>query len=39
MFNERFGAAAQAQIDNRSEAAQSGTPATIAAIKEAAEAG
>jgi hypothetical protein len=39
MFNERFGPAAQAQIDNRSEAAQSGIPATLAAIKEVAEAG
>jgi ribosome-associated toxin RatA of RatAB toxin-antitoxin module len=39
MFNERFGDAAQAQIDNRSEAAQSGIPATLAAIKAVAEAG
>jgi len=39
MFEERFGADSQAQIDNRSEAAQSGIPATLAAIKAAAEAG
>lgn len=38
MFNERFGPDAQAQIDNRSEAAQSGIPATLAAIKRIAEA-
>jgi len=38
MFKERFGADAQSQIDNRSEAAQSGIPATLTAIKQAAEA-
>ncbi len=38
MFKERFGADAQSQIDNRSEAAQSGIPATLRAIKQAAEA-
>ncbi len=37
MFKERYGDDAQAQIDNRSEAAQSGIPATLAAIKKAAE--
>ena len=37
MFNERFGADAQVKIDNRSEAAASGIPATLAAIKNAAE--
>jgi len=39
MFEERFGAGAEAQIENRSEAAQSGIPATLAAIKADAEAG
>ncbi len=38
MFEERFGADAQAEMDNRSEAAKSGIPATLAAIKRAAEA-
>ena len=38
MFEQRFGAEAQAQIANRSEAAQSGIPATLAAIKKVAEA-
>lgn len=37
MFNERFGVDAQVEIDNRSEAAASGIPATLAAIKNAAE--
>ena len=37
MFNERFGPDAQVEIDNRSEAAASGIPATLAAIKIAAE--
>jgi hypothetical protein len=37
MFKERFGADAQSQIDNRREAALSGIPATLIAIKEAAE--
>ncbi|HLY82091.1 MAG TPA: SRPBCC family protein [Acidimicrobiales bacterium] len=39
MFEERFGAEAEAQIANRSDAAQSGIPATLAAIKKVAEAG
>ena len=38
MFEERFGADAESQIDNRSEAARSGIPATLQAIKRAAEA-
>ena len=38
MFEERFGPDAPAQIANRAEAAQSGIPATLAAIKKAAEA-
>jgi len=37
MFKERFGADAQSQIDNRKEAAQSGIPATLSAIKRVAE--
>ena len=36
-FRERFGAQADAQIDNRRAAAKSGIPATLAAIKKAAE--
>jgi len=39
MFEERFGADADAQVANRSEAARTGIPATLAAIKRAAEAG
>lgn len=39
MFEERFGADAQAQIANRAEAARTGIPATLAAIKRIAEAG
>ena len=39
MFKERFGPDAESQIDNRSEAARSGIPATLQAIKQAAEAG
>ena len=38
MFKEWFGPDAQAEIDNRSEAARSGIPATLAAIKRIAEA-
>jgi hypothetical protein len=38
MFGERFGDDAEAQIDNRSEAARTGMPTTLAAIKKAAEA-
>jgi len=38
MFEERFGADAQAQIANRLELAQKGIPATLAAIKKDAEA-
>jgi Polyketide cyclase / dehydrase and lipid transport len=38
MFRQRFGADAESQIDNRSEAARSGIPATLRAIKQAAEA-
>jgi Polyketide cyclase / dehydrase and lipid transport len=38
MFDERFGADAPAQIANREEAARSGIPVTLAAIKRAAEA-
>jgi len=39
MFEERFGADAQAQIANRLELAQKGIPATLAAIKNDAESG
>jgi hypothetical protein len=39
MFHERFGTDAQAQIENRSEAAQSGIPATLNALKRSAERG
>lgn len=38
-FRELFGAQADAQIDGRREAAETGIPATLAAIKKAAEAG
>ena len=38
-FEERFGEDAPAQIENRRQAAQSGIPATLRAIKAAAEAG
>ncbi len=38
VFEERFGEDAAAQIADRSEAAQRGIPATLAAIKAAAEA-
>ena len=37
MFGERFGADAESQIDNRSEAARSGIPATLGAIRRVAE--
>lgn len=37
-FHERFGAAAQDEIAKRRDAARSGIPATLAAIKKAAEA-
>jgi hypothetical protein len=37
MFHQRFGEDAQAQIVNRTEAAHSGIPATLAALKKAAE--
>jgi len=37
MFRERFGADAESEIDNRSEAARSGIPTTLRAIKQAAE--
>jgi hypothetical protein len=37
MFEQRFGDDAQAQIDSRSEAARTGIPATLAAIKTIAE--
>lgn len=37
-FHERYGADAEAQIEQRSDAAKSGIPATLAAIKKAAEA-
>lgn len=37
-FHERFGADAEAEIERRSLAAQTGIPATLAAIKKAAEA-
>ncbi len=36
-FHERFGDAADTEIEKRSEAAKSGIPATLAAIKKAAE--
>jgi hypothetical protein len=36
-FEERYGAKAQAQIADRTEAARAGIPATLAAIKRAAE--
>jgi hypothetical protein len=38
-FHERFGAEAEAEIAKRSDAARTGIPATLAAIKKAAEAG
>jgi Polyketide cyclase / dehydrase and lipid transport len=38
-FRERFGADAEAQIAERTEAAHSGVPETLAAIKRTAEAG
>jgi Polyketide cyclase / dehydrase and lipid transport len=38
-FRERYGAEAETQIAHRSEAAKSGIPATLAAIKMTAEAG
>lgn len=38
MFQERYGENAQAELDNRIEAAHTGIPATLAAIKAAAEA-
>ena len=38
-FRERYGAKADAEIDNRHAAVESGIPATLAAIKKAAEAG
>lgn len=38
MFEERFGADAQVQIQQRVEAARTGIPATLAAIKTTAEA-
>ncbi len=39
MFGTRFGDDAQAQIDDRTQAALTGIPATLAAIRAAAEAG
>ncbi|WP_123025467.1 SRPBCC family protein [Mycolicibacterium stellerae] len=36
-FHDRYGAEADAQIEQRSEAARSGIPATLAAIKKAVE--
>ena len=39
MFAERYGAQADAEIANRTEAAHSGIPATLAAIKQLAESG
>jgi len=39
MFKDRFGADAQAQIDDRTKAAHDGIPATLAAIKRIAESG
>lgn len=38
-FHQRYGDEAEAQIANRAEAARTGIPATLAAIKKAAEAG
>jgi len=38
-FHERYGADAEAQIADRAEAARVGIPATLAAVKEAAERG
>jgi Polyketide cyclase / dehydrase and lipid transport len=38
MFKERFNADAESQIDSRSEAARSGIPARLQAIKRSAEA-
>ena len=38
-FDKQFGDDAQAQIDDRAEAARTGIPATLAAIKAAAETG
>lgn len=38
-FYERFGEAAEVEIAKRSEAAKSGIPATLAAIRQTAEAG
>ncbi len=37
MFSERYGADSEAQIADRVQAARTGIPATLAAIKEAAE--
>ena len=39
LFQERYGDAAPAEIDKRSEAARTGMPATLRAIKLAAESG
>jgi hypothetical protein len=39
MFEERFGADAEAQIANRLDMAKAGIPATLAAIKNDAENG
>jgi hypothetical protein len=36
-FHERYGADAEAQIEQRHDAARTGIPATLAAIKKAAE--
>ena len=38
-FRERFGESADVEVDKRREAARAGIPATLAAIKKAAEAG
>lgn len=38
-FEERYGADAQAQIADREQAARAGIPATLAALKQAAESG
>ena len=38
-FRERYGAEADGEIDKRRAAAKSGIPATLAAIKKAAESG
>ena len=38
-FEERYGAGAQAEIASRAEAARTGIPATLAAIKKTAEGG